>query len=51
MRDPIRSALRADKKAWSLGVALIALYLTINGDQGVTQTVELPQTELTTSSR
>ena len=31
MRDPIRSALRADTKAWSVGLVVIAFYLGLSG--------------------
>lgn len=47
MRDPIRSALRADTKAWSVGLVLIVLYLFLNGDEAITKTVE--ETYLDTS--
>lgn len=31
MRDPLRDALKADAKAWPLGILLIVLYLTLGG--------------------
>lgn len=45
MRDPVRAALRADAKAWPLGLLLILIYLTltgssVHGDEMVTEAVE-----------
>lgn len=45
MRDPVRSALKADAKAWPLGLLLILLYWalagsTVQSDEVYAQPVE-----------
>lgn len=40
MKDPVRSAVAADMKAWTLGLLIIVCYLTLYSDQRLADPME-----------
>ena len=48
MRDPVRAALVADAKAWSLGLVIIVLYLTLGDSHRQVLTDPVEESDLYT---